>query len=108
MPDNSVSACAEVPLPSPVRAAQARPTPPARCLRVSVQRLNTAHADVVVPSANRDEVVLLFASGDRCSAPATREINLNLHTRIALNPFAAKRLKHGLDRLFGTPPSPQR
>ena len=93
------------------RREPSRPEAPSRAEPRAVGRLNvrtgalqTRYANVVTTNANRDEVVIRFGVKD----PVVTEdgVQVRLHTRIAMNPQAAKRLLQRLDRLFPAPQAP--
>jgi hypothetical protein len=66
-------------------------------LKVNVDRLHTSYANVVTTNANRDEVALAF--GLKTPGDPGQGVEVRLHTRIVMNPFAAKRLLERLNRL---------
>lgn len=71
-------------------------------VQVKVDRLHTAYANVVTTNANRDEVALAFGIKSPAAGPG-QPVDVRLHTRIVMNPFAAKRLLERLKRLQSAP-----
>lgn len=69
---------------------------PAR-VKVKVEKLHTSYANVVTTNANRDEVALAF--GLKTPGDSAQGVEVRLHTRIVMSPFAAKRLLERLNRM---------
>lgn len=71
-------------------------------VRVKVDGLHTSYANVVTTNANRDEVALAFGIKSPAAGPG-QPVDVCLHTRIVMNPFAAKRLLERLQRMESAP-----
>jgi len=54
--------------------------------------MRSSYANVVNVSSTREEVNVFFGTNQTWKAPADRKFHVRLSDRIALNPFAAKRL----------------
>jgi hypothetical protein len=54
--------------------------------------MRSSYANVVNVSSTREEVNLFFGTNQTWKAPADRKFHVRLSERIALNPYAAKRL----------------
>ena len=68
-------------------AAPARPA--LGQVKVRSDKLSTHYANVVTTNANRDEVAVCFG----VKAPGSEDpVEVRMHTRISMNPHAAKRL----------------
>lgn len=68
--------------------------------KVKIDRLHTSYANVVTTNANRDEVALAF--GLKTPGDPAHDVEVCLHTRIVMSPFAAKRLLERLKRMQET------
>ena len=58
---------------------------------------HTSYANVVTTNANRDEVALAF--GLKTPGDPAQGVEVRLHTRIVMSPWAAKRLLERLNRM---------
>lgn len=58
------------------------------------EKMETVYANIGTATANREEFFLLFGTHQnwRGSAAENKAVDVNLSTRIVMNPFAAKRL----------------
>ena len=58
------------------------------------EKMESVYANIGTATANREEFFLLFGTHQnwRGTAAETKEIDVNLSTRIVMSPFAAKRL----------------
>ena len=77
-------------------AAPTSKAAPAR-VKVKVERLHTSYANVVTTNANRDEFALAF--GLKTPGDSAQGVEVRLHTRIVMSPWAAKRLLERLNRM---------
>lgn len=99
MDSKSTTTTASDATPTPAADAQPRQARQLASVKVNASHLASSYANVVTANSTREEVVLTFGLNQDWDRNQP-EMAVALHTRVVMNPHAAKRLHARLTQLL--------
>jgi hypothetical protein len=86
--------------PPPAASERQAPPPGQPQIRWDTSKLHSSYANFCNANSTREEVVLNFGSNQTWERGAQSALDIELHHRIVLSPFAAKRLTELMQNLM--------